>query len=599
MTLISQLNTLESAGLIHLAQSQPDLEYLFRHALVQEAAYASLVRRDRQQLHRSVGETIEQLYPDRLSSIDLAPLLARHFDLAHDEVRALKYYTLAADQAAQQYANIEAVAHYSRAIELAAQQEAAAPLKADQIIHLYSSLGRSLQLISRHADALQLYLAFNDLAQQRGDKTMELAAVMERVPLHATPTPLQDPQLSYHLLQQALELAHASGDRPTEAKINWNLMTTELFGGDTGLAVKYGEQSLALARQFDLREQLPFTLNDLAFAYVFLGQMEPGVAALNEVRGLWRANHNLPMLSDSLANSALTEFYLGRFAPSLEFAREGIRVSESINNVWGLSHNGGMLGYTFQETGHLSEALHAWTNSVEFGEQSGLIATRVGIRADLGWLHHLVGQNNVALEQAQRAHAYSETIMPIWKAWSASVLARLYLALNRIDEAQELIGKYCPGDLRQHFGRLLRSGAVNVAIVRGELALAQGKYQAAIKIMDEVLSILQSIGAGPFLDDAYLLKSRSLLKLDRPTDARSVLAQARSAAEAIGSHRLYWQVLDLSSEVESKLGNLIEADRFKQHAKAEIDFLASHIDLEEVKTSFLNQSEIQKVMKAS
>jgi tetratricopeptide (TPR) repeat protein len=596
MTLLTQLHTLETSGLIRLAQSQPDLEYLFRHTLVQEAAYASLVRKDRQRLHRSVGETIELLAADRVSLPDLAPLLARHFDLARDESRALKYYTLAADQAAQQYANVEAVAHYSRAIEIAKQQESSAPLERDQILHLYSSLGRSLQLISRHADALQLYLNLNDLARQRGDKVIELAAVMERVPLHATPTPLQDPELSHELLKQALALAQASGDRSAEAKINWNLMMTELFGGDTGLAVHYGEQSLALARQFDLREQLPFTLNDLAFAYIFLGQMEFGLAALAEVRGLWRANHNLPMLSDSLANSALTEFYLGRFAASIEFAREGIRVSESINNPWGLSHNGGMLGYVLQETGHFGEALRAWTDSVDFGEQSGLIATRVGIRADLGWLHHLVGQNDLALEEVQRAHAYTETIMPIWKAWSASVLARLYLALDRTAEAQELIGLYCPGDLLPHFRRLLRSGAVNVAIVRGELALAQHHYQKAIDMMDDVVAILRSIGAGPFLDDALLLKGRALLQLDRPTDARSALAQARSAAEAIGSHRIYWQVLELSSEVEIKLGNLAEADRFKLQAKAEIDFLVSQIDLEEVRASFLNQHQVRSVL---
>ncbi|HZY43308.1 MAG TPA: hypothetical protein VFF70_01040, partial [Anaerolineae bacterium] len=80
MTLTHQLNTLESSGLIQLAQASPNLEYLFRHTLVQEAAYASLVRQDRWQLHRWVGETIEQLYPDRLLSLDVTPLLARHFD---------------------------------------------------------------------------------------------------------------------------------------------------------------------------------------------------------------------------------------------------------------------------------------------------------------------------------------------------------------------------------------------------------------------------------------------------------------------------------------------------------------------------------------
>ena len=50
MNLISQLNTLESSGLIRLLRAQPELEYLFRHALAQDAAYNSLLKQDRKQL---------------------------------------------------------------------------------------------------------------------------------------------------------------------------------------------------------------------------------------------------------------------------------------------------------------------------------------------------------------------------------------------------------------------------------------------------------------------------------------------------------------------------------------------------------------------
>src|SRR5512143_1966399 len=179
MTLLNHLNTLESAGLVRIAQAQPNVEYLFRHTLVQEAAYASLVRRDRQQLHRSVGETIERLYPDRLTQPDLAPLLARHFDLAGDHLRALKYFSQASDQAAHQYAKLEAIAYYGRAIKLSQQLEAAQPLDRPQLIHLFTSLGRAQQLIGHHADALHTSQDFAQLDRQRQDKVMELAAVME------------------------------------------------------------------------------------------------------------------------------------------------------------------------------------------------------------------------------------------------------------------------------------------------------------------------------------------------------------------------------------------------------------------------------------
>src|SRR3990172_2344393 len=99
MTLASHLTALEVTGLVLLAQSQPELEYLFRHALVQEAAYYSLVKQDRKHLHGLVGEALERTYPDRLE--ELAPLLAQHFTEAGEDERALKYYTLAAGSAAR------------------------------------------------------------------------------------------------------------------------------------------------------------------------------------------------------------------------------------------------------------------------------------------------------------------------------------------------------------------------------------------------------------------------------------------------------------------------------------------------------------------
>jgi predicted ATPase len=83
------LTHLEAAGLVRLAREQPDLEYLFRHALVQDAAYAVLLLSDRKQLHQAVAETLERTYKDRPQEI--APLLAHHFDAAGNNSRALHY----------------------------------------------------------------------------------------------------------------------------------------------------------------------------------------------------------------------------------------------------------------------------------------------------------------------------------------------------------------------------------------------------------------------------------------------------------------------------------------------------------------------------
>jgi tetratricopeptide (TPR) repeat protein len=159
MALSAHLAALEASGLIRLAAVDSDLEYLFRHALVQEAAYASLLKADRKQLHLAVGETVEYLYPDRLS--ELAPVLARHFSAAGDEARALKYFALAGDAALKSYANAEAESHYRAALALVA----AAPERA----RLLSGLGEALLRQSRFEEAGRIWREAITAYQSVGD----------------------------------------------------------------------------------------------------------------------------------------------------------------------------------------------------------------------------------------------------------------------------------------------------------------------------------------------------------------------------------------------------------------------------------------------
>ncbi|MGQ5491103.1 hypothetical protein ACUH78_19890, partial [Thauera sp. ZXT1-4] len=69
---------------------RPDLEYLFRHALLQDAAYGSLLKQERRELHGRVAEALEQLYPERRD--ELAPVLAMHFEQAGEHDKAVDYF---------------------------------------------------------------------------------------------------------------------------------------------------------------------------------------------------------------------------------------------------------------------------------------------------------------------------------------------------------------------------------------------------------------------------------------------------------------------------------------------------------------------------
>jgi len=109
---VSALSTLE---LLRRKEITPELEYMFRHALVQETAYESIVRRRRRELHRRVGAAIETLFADRLE--EFHGLLAYHAARGEDWDRAQRYLLAAGDQAARLAADEEALAHYRRAVD--------------------------------------------------------------------------------------------------------------------------------------------------------------------------------------------------------------------------------------------------------------------------------------------------------------------------------------------------------------------------------------------------------------------------------------------------------------------------------------------------
>jgi ABC-type transport system substrate-binding protein/class 3 adenylate cyclase len=108
------LSELQRLDLVVEERRRPAPEYRFRHGLVQEVAYDRLVTSRRRELHRIVGEALEQLHPD--SPQEVYGLLARHFTQAGEATRAIDYLLKAADAARAIYADEEAIALYTQAL---------------------------------------------------------------------------------------------------------------------------------------------------------------------------------------------------------------------------------------------------------------------------------------------------------------------------------------------------------------------------------------------------------------------------------------------------------------------------------------------------
>ena len=244
-----EISILQRSELIREASRVPELEYTFRHDLARDAAYNSILLRARREFHQRVGESVEEIFSDRLE--EQAHLLAYHFYEAGSDERALHYSLLAGGSAARLHAHQEANAHYARAIELLERVDAGNKQKTD----VYVARGRTLELMGDYEAALDNYQKLEELGAAQGDRTMELASLVCQATVLAIPTLTADAERCRILSDRGLRLARELEDRPAESKVLWNLMLVGYYKEeDRDAAVNYGEQSLAIAHEHGLEK---------------------------------------------------------------------------------------------------------------------------------------------------------------------------------------------------------------------------------------------------------------------------------------------------------------------------------------------------------
>jgi predicted ATPase len=135
---------------------------MFKHALVQDAAYASLLRSRRQELHARIAGVLEEKFPD---IVETQPeLLAQHYTQAALAERAILYWQRAGERALARSANLEAIQHFSQGIELI-KALPDMPDRRRQEFRLYLGLGPAIRAVKGHAspETLQAFSRAREL----------------------------------------------------------------------------------------------------------------------------------------------------------------------------------------------------------------------------------------------------------------------------------------------------------------------------------------------------------------------------------------------------------------------------------------------------
>ena len=590
--LSDQLTTLETADLIRRGQTQPELEYLFRHALVQDAAYRSLLRNQRRELHLAVGLLLEKRAGAHAA--EYAALLAHHFLEAGDDQRALNYLDMAGDAAARKHANAEAILHYGRALDIALRGGDAAGALATT---LFVRRGRAYELSGDYDRALANYAAMAQHARAAGNRAGELSATLSTATLFAVPNPVYDPARAEALVLQVVADARALAERATECRALWVLMVLCIYSSrDPKLAVSYGEQSLVLARALDLREQLAYILTDLYLAYFAAGKMAAALPALTEARALWQALANMPMLADALSRTAHYYFCTGDMGGCMATSTEALQVSRAAHNLWQEANSRQIAASAYLEQGRVGEAMVIVREMLVAADEGGVVPSQVGGRAVMGYTLAWLGDVPAGLKLAEAAIRSAEHVPPM-RAWALAAMVRIRLVVGDVAAAAA-----AAHDLRDGY-TYLRGGLsvlvpawVDIALAIAELALARGESVYALEVLDELQHSLITLGVRPYVYDALYLKAMARTQLGQHEAAIALLSEARLAAEAIGAHRALWHINSLLGAAQCRLSRPEEGRAAYAEARAHIEFIADGLPADALRQSFMQSPAVRAVL---
>jgi len=175
-TLQAGLAQLVAAELLYQRGQPPRARYMFKHALIRDAAYASLLKSTRQQVHQQIAQVFEARFP---AVVETQPeLVAQHYTAASCHAQAVRYWQRAGQQASDGSAHLEAISHCTTGIELL-KTLPETPEHIQQALTLYIALGAALLRTKGQAapEVEHAYTQARVLCQQVGE-TPELVPAL-------------------------------------------------------------------------------------------------------------------------------------------------------------------------------------------------------------------------------------------------------------------------------------------------------------------------------------------------------------------------------------------------------------------------------------
>ncbi len=385
-TLQQGLRQLVEAELIYQHDVPSRATYLFKHALVQDVAYQSLLKSKRQQSHRQIAQVLEERFPE---IVETQPeVLAYHYTEAGLPGQALPYWRQAGQRAVQRSANVEAVEHFTKGLDLL-------PLLPDTLEHtqreLTLQLALAIPLVATKGwsapEVEKVYSRALGLCQQVGE-TPELFPAL--FGLWAFYLLRAEYQIAHTLAERLLSLAQSLQDSSLLLLAHFALGDVLFWLGELVPARKHLEQSTTL---YDSQQY-----HSLAFLY---GATDVGVASLcMAVDALWHLGYpdqalqrsqEALTLAQELSHPFSLAWALERAAAIHHHRREGHPVQERAEALMALSTAQGFLYWLAVGT-----VWRGWALAEQGQREEGIAQIRQGQAALRAMGAKLGASNNLA-----------------------------------------------------------------------------------------------------------------------------------------------------------------------------------------------------------
>ena len=401
------LEKLVASGLIYCNGTAPELNYVFKHALVQDAAYQSLFRSKRRELHGQIAEALQTHFS---TIVDSRPeILAHHYTEAGLIESSLKYWELAGQRAVGRYAHLEAIGHFKKAIDLIQQASNSKELARTEL-KIQTSIAGSLAASEGWGSsaAREAYERANTLSKLTGDTRLVSSALSGEwaYQIHAYPRHL----VARDLAVAFLEVAESQSDSIGIVMAHRNLAVSQWVLGEHLLAKENLETALRLYN--------PIKHVDAASVY----GLDPRASALSYLaRVLW---------------------ILGYPEKSLMAADEAIAWSHEIKNA-----NTEGLCYLYKiycqrDLDDVPAVLEGSESLIEFSKQNDLKMWLAKARLFHGWALVRSGQGENGISDIHEGLSSNRRLgTRFLLPYQMSLLVESHIHMGNTDKALELLSE--------------------------------------------------------------------------------------------------------------------------------------------------------------